>query len=86
MTGFGIWKTLGALEQTIQEAADAHEGMTGTRPAELVVGADVAVALHRFGFTPTDEVRRVLGRPHALLGTVAGVELLTPLQPERGCG
>lgn len=84
--GFGTWRTLDELRAAIREQADAQEALTGRRPTELVVGADVAVALDRFGFKATGEVRRLQLGVYAFLGVLEGLDVLTPLRPERGCG
>lgn len=86
--GFGTWRTLNELRAAIRLQAGALAEATGVVPKELIVGADVAVALDRFGIRATGEVRRLDGLPgaYAFLGDVEGLAVLTPLRPERGCG
>lgn len=87
-SGFGTWRDLQQLKDAIRGQAAEIEAATGRKPRELIVGADVAVALDRFGFKATGEVRRLEGLPgaYAYLGEVEGLAVLTPLRPEKGCG
>lgn len=86
--GFGTWRDFQQLKDAIRKQADDLAEATGRKPRELIVGADVAVALDRFGVKATGEVRRLDGLPgaYAFLGDVEGLAVLTPLRPERGCG
>lgn len=86
--GFGTWRDLQQLKEAIRDQAAALEAATGSRPRELIVGADVAVALDRFGIKATGEVRRLEGLPgaYAYLGDVEGLAVLTPLARQKGCG